>query len=400
MSMSSYRPLVVALLASTLLAACGSAPQNHAPPAPAVSVAEVLVKDVQRWDEFSGHVEAVDTVEIRPRVPGYIERVAYAEGQEVKKGDLLFVIDQRTYRSELAQAQAGLVQARTQSELAASEVARAQKLAEARAISREELDQRVAAELQSTAAVAAAQAALDMARLNMEFTEVRSPIDGRAGRAMVTAGNLVSGGTMVPNATLLTTVVSLDPVYVTFEGDEQTYLRYGAMSRAGERPSSRDAPNPVQVGLANEQGFPHTGHMDFVDNQVDPGTGTIRARAVLDNKDRAFTPGLFARVKLLGSGSFTATLVDDKAVLTDQDRKYVYVLGPENRAIRKDVKLDSMIDGLRVVTEGLSKGDKVIVHGVQKVFFPGMPVQPQTIAMGDPPPPPPKPGEAPGKQAG
>ena len=175
-------------------------------------------------------------------------------------------------------------------------------------------------------------------------------------------------------------------MHVYFESDEQTYLRYNAMARHGERQGSRDARNPVRVGLASDVGYPHEGVMDFVDNQVDPTTGTIRARAVLPNAERVFTPGLFARVQLLGSGTFRAVLIDDKAVLTDQDRKYVYVVGADGRALRKDIQLGRLVDGLRVVQSGLEPGDKVIVHGVQKVFFPGMPVQAQAIAMGDPPP--------------
>ena len=257
-------------------------------------------------------------------------------------------------------------------------------------------DQRLAAEQQANAAVQAAAAAVATARLNLDFTEVRSPINGRAGEALVTAGNLVQTD---PSPSTLTTVVSLDPVYVVFEGDEQTYLRYGDMARRGERPSARDKRTPVMVGLSNEDGFPHEGYVDFVDNQLNPATGTIRARAVLDNKDRRFTPGLFARVKLLGSGEFSAALVDDKAVLTDQDRKYVYVLGPNNVALRRDIKLGREAEGLRIVTEGLGPEDQVVVHGVQKIFFPGMPVQPQSIRMGDPPPAPPAPG-APGDAGG
>jgi membrane fusion protein, multidrug efflux system len=300
----------------------------------------------------------------------------------VKKGDVLFVIDQRPYRAELASAQAQLARARSEADLTKSQVARARKMVDAHAISQEEFDQRVAASAQAAANVRGAEAAVETAKLNLEFSEVRSPIDGRAGQALVTAGNLVSAQ---PNATLLTTVVSIDPVYAYFQGDEQTYLRYGKMARDGERPSSRDARNPVFVGLADEVGFPHEGTMDFVDNQLDPRTGTIRARAVLDNKDRAFTPGLFARVKLLGGGTHTATLIDEKAVLTDQDRKYVYVLGPDDKALRRDVKLGRTADGLRIVTDGLAAGDRVIVNGVQKVFFPGMQVKPQTVVIGEPP---------------
>ena len=372
-----------------LLVGCGqpaASPEPATPPPPAVSVAEVVVKEVTQWDEFSGHIEAVETVEIRPRVAGYIERFNFKEGQEVKKGEVLFVIDQRPFEAELMRAEAELARMRARLQLARAQATRAKKLIEKRVISEDEFDERVAADAQAKADIRAAEAAVRVAKLNLEFTEVRSPIDGRAGRALVRPGNLVSGGEMIPDATLLTTVVSLDPVYVYFEGDEQAYLRYGAMARNGERPSSREVANPVFVGLANEAGFPHKGRMDFVDNRLDPATGTIRARAILDNQDRRFTPGLFARVKLLGSAKFSAVLVDDKAILTDQDRTYVYVLGPGNTAERRDVKLGRVVDGLRVVTEGLAADDTVIVHGVQKVFFPGMPVNAQTIGMGAPPP--------------
>jgi len=380
-----------------LLAACGQGQEARQPaggPPPAVvSVAKVEVRKVTQWDEFSGRIEATDSVEIRPRVSGVIDSVRYKEGSEVRKGDVLFVIDQRPYRAALDRAEAELAQARAQAALARTEATRAQRLLETKVISQEVHDQRIANEQQANAAVQAAAAAVETARLNLDFTEVRSPIHGRAGEAMVTAGNLVQTD---PSPTLLTTVVSLDPVYVVFEGDEQTYLRYGEMARRGERPSARDRRLPVMVGLSNEDGFPHEGHVDFVDNQLNPATGTIRARAVLDNKDRIFTPGLFARVKLPGSGEFPAALVDDKAILTDQDRKYVYVLGPDNVALRRDIKLGRSAEGLRIVTEGLGPEDQVVVHGVQKIFFPGMPVMPQTIRMGDPPPAPqgPGPGEA------
>src|SRR5688572_6613980 len=335
-------------LTLAVLAACGSQAQEHGSiPAAQVSVAPVLAKKVAHWDEFTGRVTAVETVELRPRVGGYIERVNYQEGQEVKKGQVLFVIDARTYRAELDRAEAELSRARSRAALTESELARARKLADARAISTEELEQRRATTSQAKSDVHAAEAQVAVARLNMEFTQVRAPIDGLAGRAMVTTGNLAS-----PDATVLTTVVSLNPVHVYFEGDEQTYLRYNEMARDGGRPSSRDARNPVRVGLASEEGYPHKGVVDFLDNQVDPSTGTIRARAVLDNTDRVFTPGLFARVQLIGSEPESALLIDDNAVLTDQDRKYVYVLGADNTAVRKDVTLGRIIDGLRVVESG------------------------------------------------
>lgn len=378
---------LVAALAATAMGALGGCSSQAAPdaqmmpPPPAVSVAAALERDVRQWDEFTGRIEAVESVELRPRVSGYIEKVNYEEGQEVAKGDVLFVIDQRTYRAAWAQADAELARAKAHAELARKEAARAKTLADARAISAEEFDQRTAAVAQADAAVRAAEAARAVAALDLEFTEVRAPISGRAGRALVTAGNLVS---TQPNATVLTTIVSLDPVYVVFQGDEQTYLDFTQDVRA-EAGASVAERNPVQVGLSGEDGYPHTGALDFLDNRIDPATGTITARAVLDNADRALTPGLFARVKLQGNGKFRAVLIDDKAVLTDQDRKYVYVLGSENRALRRDVTLGRMVDGLRVVSAGLEAGETVLVHGVQKVFFPGMPVAPQVIAMGEGP---------------
>lgn len=384
MTRSRHIALPVLALAASVAVAVAAGCSSHAepsagmPPPPEVSVATVLTKPVHAWDEFTGRVAAPESVDLRPRVSGYVQRVAYREGQDVRKGDLLFVIDQRPYRAALDQALANLERARSEAKLAQSQDARAQQLIEAKAISREEFDARHAASAQGNASVRAAEAAVASAKLDLQFTEVRSPINGRAGRALVTEGNLAQA-----DQTLLTTVVSQDPMYVYFDSDEQSFLRYAELARKGERDGTR---NPVRVGLANETGYPHEGTVDFVDNQLDPNTGSIRARAVIPNPDRELTPGLFARVQLQGSGRFTAMLVDDKAVLTDQDRKYVYVLGPHNVAQRKDIVTGREIDGLRVVESGLAPTDKVIVHGVQKVFFPGMPVQPKTIAMGAPPP--------------
>lgn len=367
-------------VALSLLAGCDTAADSAGgpPPAPAVSTAEVLEREVQHWDEFTGRIEAVESVELRPRVSGQIDSVNFTEGSEVKRGDVLFTIDSRSYRATLEQARAELARAENQAQLARAELVRAGQLAEARAISAEEHDQRQASLSQTEANVRAARAAVEVAELQLEFTEVRAPISGRAGRAQVTAGNLAQA-----DVTLLTTIVSLDPVHVYFEGDEQTYLRYNAMHRNGER---NNGGNPVRVALAGDQGFPHEGVLDFLDNQIDSRTGTIRARAVLANGERVFTPGLFARVQLQGSARFRALLVDDRALITDQDRKYVYVVGEDGTAQRRDVVPGRMVDGLRVVESGLEPGDHVIVHGVQKVFFPGMPVQAQMIAMGDPPP--------------
>jgi RND family efflux transporter MFP subunit len=245
-------------------------------------------------------------------------------------------------------------------------------------VSREEYDQRINAQRESQANVDAARAAVTSAKLNLEFTRITAPIDGRVSRAAVTAGNLVTGGST--QAALLTTVVSIDPIYVTFEGDEQVYLKYTELARRGDRPSSRDAANPVLMALANEEGFPHKGAMTFVDNQVDPRTGTIRARASFDNKDGYLTPGLFARVKLLGHSKHSVVLVDDRAVGTDQSQKFVYVVDGDNKVAYRSVKVGRLSDGLRIVQDGLQPGENVIVNGLQRVR-PGATVAVEKVAM-------------------
>lgn len=373
-------PALATAVLALAIAGCSSEASEpaSAPPPPKVSAAEVVVRDIVQWDEFNGRIEAVDSVELRPRVSGYIERVNYREGDAVKQGDILFEIDPRTYRAAHARAQADLARARSQAALSRSEAARAQKLASLKAASTEELEQRRAAADQAQANVLAAQAALDTARLDLDFTQVRAPISGRAGRALVTAGNYVSAG---GQASVLTTLVSQDPVHVHFDTDEASYLRYAAMSRRGERPDEMGQGVPVGVGLAGEQGFPHQGKVDFVNNRVDAATGTIRARATLANADGQLTPGLYARVRLQGSGAFSALLIDDKAVMTDQSRKYVYVVDAQGHAQRRDVVLGRKSAGLRIVQSGLNQGDRVIVNGMLKVFMPGIPVNAETVQM-------------------
>jgi RND family efflux transporter MFP subunit len=368
--------LLVALLA---LNGCRSeaTPATQAP-APQVSVASALERDVTEWDEFTGRLEAVESVDVRPRVTGYIQSVNFTEGSTVHKGDLLFVIDPRPYRAQLSKAEAELARAVASAELAASDAARSEKLVDIKAVSREEYDSRINASREAKANVAAARAAVDAAKLDLEFTRITSPIDGRVSKAVVTAGNLVTGGANA--APLLTTVVSLDPMYVTFEGDEQIYLKYNELSRRGERTSSRDAANPVLMGLANEDGYPHRGAMVFVDNQVDPRTGTIRARAAFENKGGYLTPGLFARVKLLGHNSYHAVLVDDRAIGTDQSQKFVYVVDAENKIAYRPVKVGRLTDGLRIVQQGLQPGETVVVNGMQRIR-PGVVVAPERVAM-------------------
>lgn len=348
--------------------------QNAAPPPPEVSAAPVLIKPVSQWDNFNGRVEAVQSVQLRPRVSGYIDAVNYREGDEVRKGQVLFTIDDRSYRAALEQAKAELARARSQASLARSESGRSEKLIGTQAISREAWEQRRSAASQAQADVLAAEAAVDMAQLNLDFTRVTAPIDGRASRAMITAGNLVTAG---DSASVLTTLVSQQQMYVYFDVDENTFLNYQAMARQGQQRHAL----PVEIALVGEQGFPHQGKIDFLDNQLTASTGTIRMRAQLDNQQRQFTPGLFARVRLPGSAQFEAVLIDDKAVLTDQDRKYVYVVDGEGKAQRRDIQPGAMVDGLRIVKSGLQSGDKVIIAGLQKVFMPGMPVTAQPVAM-------------------
>jgi RND family efflux transporter MFP subunit len=348
-----------------------------APPLQAVTVAPVPEREITEWDEFTGRLEAVDQVEIRPRVSGYIKRVAFDEGKEVRKGEVLFEIDPRPYQAELARAEAGLERARSAASLAKSEVQRAGKLVDAQAISREEFDSRTSAEVQGGAQVRAAEAAVETARLNLEWTKVRSPIAGRVSRAEVTAGNLVQTGP--PEGTPLTTVVSLDPMYVYFDSDEQTYLRYAGQTKSSGT-NWRNAKLPVFLGLANETGYPHEGRLDFVDNQVDPKTGTIRTRAVFSNKSRALTPGLFARVKLVGTQKKKALLVRDAAIGTDQDRKFVLVVGRGDTLVYRPIVPGRLVDGLRIVDSGLQANDRVVVNGLMRVR-PGMKVAPTLSDM-------------------
>jgi RND family efflux transporter MFP subunit len=366
-------------LAATLSAcARNEAAESHAaPPAPQVTVAAAISRKVTEFDEFTGRFEAVERVELRPRVSGYISSVNFKEGSEVRKGEVLFVIDPRPYQAERDKAAAGLAQARSQLVLARTERARGIKLLAQHAISQEEYDTRTAGDEQAEANVEAARAALDAAALNLEFTRVTAPISGRISRALVTSGNFVTNG-----QTPLTTLVSLDPIYVSFDGDEQEYLKYLKAAREAAASGSHEARNPVQVGLANEDGFPHQGVMVFVDNALDPMTGTIRSRALLDNHDRLFTPGLFARIKLLGNVEHDAVLVNDSAIGTDQTVRYVLVVDKSNKVEYRPVQLGPVIEGLRVVQSGLAPGETIVVNGLQRVR-PGAQVQPQRVAMGE-----------------
>lgn len=364
---------ILIALSATFLIGCNTRSGTPVESSPFdVTVASVLVRSVQTWDEFNGRVHAIPTVELRPRVSGYINRVAYKEGSEVKPDDLLFVIDPRPYRNALHSAQAQLERARSAAKLAQSKTAHTQALFAAQAMSREEFNGRQTELNQTAAEVRAAEAAVATAKLNLGFTEVRAPIAGRVGRAYLTAGNLAQA-----DQSILTTLVSQDPMYVYFDIDEHSFLRYKEFARKNNRESNV---YPVRIGLANEQNFPHHGTVDFFDNQVNPATGTIRARAVVPNADRLLTPGLFARVQLKGDEA-PGLLIDAKAILTDQHHKYVYVLGEGNKALRKNITLGRQIDGLYIVQSGLDPTDKIIVTGAQKILREGVIVKPEHVAI-------------------
>jgi multidrug efflux system membrane fusion protein len=337
----------------------------NAPPLPKIDVATVVSRDVVEWDEFSGRLEAVHAVAIRPRVSGYVTAVRFQEGTVVRKGDLLFEIDARPFQTEVDRLRAEVARANATVQRATTELDRAKLLSSEDAMTPEEHDRRAAFAKESAAQVAAVQAALRAAELNLEFTRVTSPIDGRIGRAIVTAGNLVSAGP--PEATLLTSVVSIDPIYATFEADEQTFQNYVDLARKGERATARAIGLPVRMALANEAGFPHEGTLNFLDNQIDPSTGTIRGRTIFTNHDLALTPGSFVRLRLPGSAGYPAVLIQDRAIGTDLDKRFVYAIANDGTVEYRAVELGPIVNGLRVVRTGLKAGDVIVVNGLQHV---------------------------------
>ncbi len=362
---------VIAAIACFGASSCGRA-KAPAPPPPKVDVRQPIAREVTEWDEYTARIEAVESVEIRPRVSGYLQSVQFKDGTMVAKGDLLFVIDPRPYEAALRHAEADLAAASARLVLAQKNRSRSDELIRSHAISQEDADIRESGVRQADAAVQQTQAAVDRAKLDVEFTHVTAPISGRIGRKLVTEGNLINGG-VAAEGTLLTTIVSLDPIYAYFEADERSFLKYVDLASTGERPSSRDFRHPVWVGLADEDGFPREGKMDFVDNQLDRGTGTMVARALLPNSDLKLAPGLFARLRLPGSGLYPAVVVPDEAIGSDQSQKFVYVVDADNKAQYRKVRTGPLLDGLRVVREGLTRQDWVIVAGTQRAR-PGMPV--------------------------
>ncbi|NRR29632.1 efflux RND transporter periplasmic adaptor subunit [Oxalobacteraceae bacterium] len=373
------RPLAFAMALAGLAAfglsgcddATGKTAEAPAPAGPPISAATVVEKSITETQEFSGRLEAIERVEIRSRVGGFITAVNFKPGSEVKKGDVLFVIDTRPFQAEANRAEAAAVSARAKADLAKLELVRAEKLLADKAIAQREYDEKASGLKELDANARAAQAQYESAKLNLGYSQVTSPINGRVSKAEITVGNLIDG------AAVLTSVVSTDRIYASFEGDEETYLRVASQSHKGQ-------PVVVKVGLANEAGFPHEGKLEFVDNQLDPKTGSVRMRATFANADNILVPGLFARVQVgAGAGDKAQTqaiLINDRAVGTDQNRKFVFVVGADGKAEYRPVKLGATSDGLRMVREGLKSGEKIVVNGLQRVR-PGSPVTAQMVAM-------------------
>lgn len=360
------------MLVAGFAAACRPSARSAAPAgAPPVTVAVPEVRTITEWDEFSGRLASPERVEIRARVSGYLDKVHFKEGAVVQSGDLLFTIDPRPYAAEVARLKAEVDRTRTRVEMAEVESRNAERLRQSSAISTEETERRLKALAETLGGLKAAEATLVSAELDLQFTEVRSPITGRISNARVTAGNLVRGGTQ--ETTLLTTVVALDPIHCYFEVDERSALKYRDMIRSGQRASALDGSIPAEMGLANQPDFPHHGVVDFVDNQLEPGTGTIRARGVFPNPDRLMAPGFFARVRIPGSGAYEALLIRDQAVGDDQGRSYVWVVSPDDTALYRPVTLGPKVDGLRIVRDGLKPGERIVINGLMAVR-PGMKV--------------------------
>jgi membrane fusion protein, multidrug efflux system len=355
----------LSILLAVTLSGCGDkAPSQAAAAPPSVTVAQPVKRTVTDWDEFTGRFEAVEEVQVRARVGGFVTSVEFRDGAFVKTGDLLYVIDARPFEAVAEQAEGQLADARAKAELARRELDRALTLNQTQAVSDSIVDQRRQALQAARAAQMQAEGLLKAAKLNIEFTHVVAPIGGRVSRHLVTVGNLVQGSEGA--STLLTSIVSLDPIYVYFDMDEATYVRNSRLWFEGKRPSSRETPNPVQVTLVGETKPSHEGKMDFVDNRLDVSTGTLRGRAVIPNKDFSILPGQFGRVSLIGSSPYEALLVPDTAIATDQSRKIVFVVKEDDTVEAKPVILGPLDEGLRVIREGLNPEDRVIVEGLQR----------------------------------
>ena len=352
-------------LACVAFGGCRSAQTAPAPPPPAVVVASPLVMRLTEWDEYTGRFEPTDTVDVRARVDGYLDSIHFRDGAIVRAGDLLFVIDPRPYEAVLEGARADVVRAQTRLELATAEFSRGESLFAIRGISQEEYDRRAQARKEAEAALIVARAAERVAALNVEFTRVRAPIGGRIAENFVSVGNVISGGQA--GSTLLTRIVAIDPIQFVFDASESDYLRYNRLNASGERRTSRDAPNPVRIRLLDEPSFTHVGKMDFVDNRIDPATGTITGRALVPNPGGFLTPGQLGRLRLLGSGEFEALLVPDSAILSDQSRRFVWALGTDDMPEQRVVEPGNLEQGLRIVRAGLQRDDRIVINGMQRV---------------------------------
>lgn len=368
MSVKSFISVGSALALSLLLAGCGANAQqtSNEPPPPQVSAAPAVFKSLRQWDEFTGRLEPIEQVQIRSRVGGYIDSARFQEGAQVRKGQVLFQIDPRPFQAEVNRLAAETDSGRAKLELATANRQRGERLVEQNALARSEFERLISEEKAARAALEAASAALSAAKLNLEFTRVTSPIDGRVSRAMVTAGNLVT------SADLLTTVVSESPVYASFNTDEQTFLKYAQ--------GARGKPSPVYMGLMTEEGYPHEGKLVFVDNAMDAGSGTINGRALFTNPNGRFTPGLFARIRLVSDTAESVGLIPDRAIAADLGKRFVLVIGPKNVAQYRTVTLGPKVGDLRIVRTGLKPGEVVIVGGGQKVK-PGQTVAPTRVAF-------------------
>ncbi len=380
-------PLIVASGMAVLLASCGEDQKAAAPPPPVVTVAHPTRRTVIDMDEYVGRFVAVNSVEIRARVSGYLDEVHFTDGQMVKQGDLLFSIDKRPFQTSLDQARANLAQARANSAFAEADLARGAQLVRDKTITEQTFDQRTQAKRVADASVAAQEAATRQAALDLQFTELRAPVDGRIGDRRVSPGNLVTGGTG-GNTTLLAMIVSLDPIRFEFTFDEASYLRYERLSKAGQDMTSRDGSALVSLRLIDEPDYSHPGRMDFLDNVIERSSGTIRGRAVFANPNGVFAPGMFGRLRVPGSPSYQALLVADAAIGTEQARKYLLVVDGENVVRQKYVTLGQVSDNLRVIKDGLAPEDRVIVNGLMRAR-PGQKVTPQEEGA-----PPPAPGAA------
>jgi multidrug efflux system membrane fusion protein len=355
------------------------AKQQAAAAPPTVSVAQPVQREIVEWDEYTGRFDATETVEIRARVSGYLNEVRFKDGQEVKQGDLLFAIDPRPFERVLEQARAELFAANTKAENANLDVARGEQLIERKIISDKTFDDRMSVLRDAKAAVKVAEAKVKSAELDLSFATIAAPISGRIGRTLVTAGNWVSAGS-VSGATLLTTIVSQDPIFIYFDVNENNYIKYKRLAERGVSAGAADVGAPVEVALPDERGFPHKGRLDFLDNRLDQGTGTLRARAVLANKAGLFSPGLFGRVRVTGTPTYQALMLPDEAIGTDQTNKYVFVVGTDALVERRNVRLGPLIEGLRVVREGLAGTDWVVTRGLQRAR-PGLKVDPKRVAI-------------------